>query len=212
MSFKKEAYANLAETIIDKFAKRGIEGYYVESSDEAVEIASRFFTPGCTISYGGSETIKEIGLIDIIKATADYNVIDRLQAKTEEEKMKVYADTVCSDFFLMSSNAITLDGELVNIDGNGNRVACLITGPKNVIVIAGMNKITTDVKSAIDRVRNFAAPPNAVRLHTETPCEEYGRCMNCLNENCMCCHMVVTRKSRINGRIKVILVGEELGY
>ncbi len=212
MSFKKQAYANLAETLIERFAKRGIEGYYAESGDEAVEIASRFFTPGCTISYGGSETIKEIGLIDIIKATKDYTVIDRLKAKTEEEKREIYAQTVCSDFFLMSANAITLDGELVNVDGNGNRVACLITGPNNVIVVAGMNKISTDVKAAMDRVRNFAAPPNGVRLNTDTPCREYGKCMNCLNDDCMCCHTVITRKSRVNGRIKVILVGEELGY
>lgn len=112
----------------------------------------------------------------------------------------------------MSSNAITLDGELVNIDGNGNRVACLITGPKNVIVIAGMNKIAPDVKSAFDRVRNVAAPPNGVRLGTKTPCAKYGRCHDCYAADSMCCQFVVTRKSRIPGRIKVLLVGEELGY
>ena len=112
----------------------------------------------------------------------------------------------------MSSNAVTLDGELVNIDGNGNRVACLITGPKNVILIVGMNKIVPDVTSGFDRVRNMAAPPNGVRLGLSTPCSKYGKCHDCYSPDCMCCEFVVTRKSRIPGRIKVILVGEELGY
>ena len=112
----------------------------------------------------------------------------------------------------MSSNAITLDGQLVNIDGIGNRLACLIAGPKNVIVIAGMNKIVADVETGIERVRNMAAPPNAVRLGSRTPCAGLGHCADCLVDDCLCCQIVITRKSRIPDRIKVILVGEELGY
>ncbi len=112
----------------------------------------------------------------------------------------------------MSSNAITLDGKLVNIDGNGNRVACLITGPKNVIVIAGMNKIATDEAAAMERVRNMAAPPNAIRLNRKTPCAELGRCANCLVPDCICSSLVITRRSHVPYRLKVILVGEELGY
>lgn len=212
MSPKKQAYENLATSIIEKFNLRGIDGYYAESAEDALEMVQRFFAPGCSISWGGSVTLEEIGLIDVLKdADSDFVLYDRAEVP-EEERDSFYSKVVGCDYFLMSSNAITMDGELVNIDGIGNRVACLITGPKNVIIIAGMNKIATDVKSAIDRVRNFAAPPNAVRLHTDTPCEEYGRCMNCLNDNCMCCHMVVTRKSRVKGRIKIILVGEELGF
>lgn len=210
-SAKQHSYENLADGLIEKFNLRGIEGYYCATKEEALATAMRFLTPGCSISWGGSMTLSEIGLFDALKQS-DYILYDRMTAKTEEERREMYAKTVSSDFYFMSSNAITLSGELVNIDGNGNRVACLITGPKNVIVIAGMNKITTDVKAAVDRVRNMAAPPNGVRLHTDTPCAKYGRCADCLTDDCMCCEIVITRKSRQANRIKVILVGEELGY
>ena len=143
---------------------------------------------------------------------SDYILYDRSSAVTPEERTAMYGKIVTSDYFFMSSNAITLNGELVNIDGNGNRVACLIAGPKNVIVIAGMNKIVPDVESGIARVRNMAAPPNTVRLGRKTPCAELGRCADCLTPDCICCQTVITRKSSVPNRIKVILVGEELGY
>lgn len=208
---KKIYYENLADSIIDKFNKRGIEGYYCEDAKEALLTAKRFLTPGCSISWGGSETLNEIGLLDDLQ-TSDYILYDRHSANTPEEKSIIYSKIVTVDYFFMSSNAITLDGQLVNIDGAGNRVACLITGPKNVIIIAGMNKIVTDVTTGMDRVRNMAAPPNVVRLGAKTPCAEIGKCTNCLVDDCICCEIVITRKSRLPGRIKVILVGEELGY
>ncbi len=211
MSPKKIYYENLADSIIDKFNKRGIEGYYCENAAEALLTAKRFLTPGCSISWGGSETLNEIGLLENLK-DSDYILYDRHSAKTPEEKSLIYSKIVATDYFFMSSNAITLDGQLVNIDGMGNRVACLIAGPKNVIIIAGMNKIVTDVTTGMDRVRNMAAPPNVVRLGAKTPCAEIGKCANCLVDDCICCEIVITRKSKIPGRIKVILVGEELGY
>lgn len=211
LSPKKVYYENLANTIIEKFNKRGIEGYYCDNKEEAVAMAKRFLTPGCSISWGGSETLNEIGLINYLKSS-DYIIYDRHQASTPEEKQQLYGKIVTCDFYFMSSNAITLDGQLVNIDGMGNRVACLIAGPKNVIVIAGMNKIVTDVDAGIERVRNMASPPNNIRLKNNTPCAELGRCTNCLVDDCICCQIVITRKSKIPGRIKVILVGEELGY
>lgn len=211
MSPKKIYYENLADSIIEKFNKRGIEGYYCENAEEALLTAKRFLTPGCSISWGGSQTLSEIGLTDELKAS-DYILYDRATAKTPEEQSALYSKIVTADYFFMSSNAITLDGQLVNIDGSGNRVACLITGPKNVIVIAGMNKIVTDVTTGMERVRNMAAPPNCVRLGSKTPCAEIGKCANCLVDDCICCEIVITRKSKIPGRIKVILVGEELGY
>ena len=112
----------------------------------------------------------------------------------------------------MSTNALTLDGELVNIDGNGNRVACLIHGPSNIMIIAGMNKIVPSVNTAVDRVRNMASPPNAKRLNRQTPCNFTGRCGDCLSPDCMCNQIVITRRSGRPGRIKVFLVAEELGY
>jgi hypothetical protein len=211
VSPKKIYYENLADSIIEKFNKRGIEGYYCENAADALLTAKRFLTPGCSISWGGSETLNEIGLLEELIAS-DHIIYDRNTATTPEEKSAMYSRIVTSDYFFMSSNAITIDGHLLNIDGSGNRVACLITGPKNVIIIAGMNKIVTDITSGIDRIRNMASPPNAVRLGYKTPCAELGKCTNCLTDDCMCCEVVITRKSRIPGRIKVMLVGEELGY
>jgi len=208
---KKIYYENLADSLIEKFNKRGIEGYYCENAGEALLTAKRFLTPGCSISWGGSQTLNEIGLLDDLKAS-DYILYDRDTAKTPEEKSLIYSKIVMVDYFFMSSNAISLDGQLINIDGRGNRIACLITGPKNVIIIAGMNKIVTDVTSGMERVRNMAAPPNVVRLGQKTPCAELGKCANCLVDDCICCQIVITRKSQVPGRIKVILVGEELGF
>ena len=211
MNPKQQNYKNQANTLIEKFSRRGIEGYYCASKEEALDTAKRFLTPGCSVTWGGSETLKEIGLTDALK-NSDYIVYDRLSAKTPEEKDDMYSKIVTADFFFMSSNAITIKGELVNIDGLGNRVACLITGPKNVIVVAGMNKLVADVEAGIVRTRNASAPPNAVRLSADTPCSKQGFCCGCLSDDCLCCEIVITRKSRVPGRIKVILVGEELGY
>lgn len=211
MTPKLQAYENLADSMIEKFNVRGIEGYYCSKKEEALAMAERFLTPGCSVSWGGSATLEEIGLIDVLKSS-DYVVYDRKDAKSPEEARELYGKIVTTDYFFMSSNAITLDGELINIDGSGNRVACLIHGPANVIIVAGMNKIAADVKAGVDRIRNMASPANAVRLGLNTPCATIGRCGNCLCDDCICDQIVITRKSRIQNRIKVILVGEELGY
>lgn len=211
MEIKQTVYEMQAEGIIEKLNHRGMEGYYCATKEEALEKVKRFLTPDSSVTWGGTETMKEIGLMEALK-TMDCELLDRSKAQTEEERRAFYGQAVQADYFLMSTNAITLNGELVNIDGSGNRVACLCHGPKNVIVVAGINKIVTDVDSAFKRIRKDACPPNAVRLQRKTPCGEYGRCAECLNDDCMCCQMVVTRKSTIPGRIKVILVGESLGY
>ncbi len=211
MTPKQQYYETIADNLIKKFNLRGIEGYYCSTREEALGTIKRFLTPDCSVTWGGSVTLQEIGLLDALK-NSDYIVYDRADATTEEEKSQLYAKIVTADYFFTSSNAITLDGELVNIDGAGNRVACLITGPKNVVVVAGMNKLVPDVTAGIARVKHMAAPPNAVRLKLTTPCTDIGRCVNCLTDDCICTNTVVTRKSKIPGRIKVILVGEELGY
>lgn len=211
MSFKKEHYETLAGSIIKNLEKRGMEGHYFATSKECTEYILSILEPGCSITWGGSETIKECGLLPAIQ-NGNYELIDRATCKTPEEHRVLYGKAVMADYFLMSTNAITLDGKLVNIDGNGNRVACLINGPAHVLVIAGMNKVATDEASAIDRVKNFAAPPNAKRLNRETPCNVTGMCGDCLSPGCMCNHTVVTRRSGHPGRVKVFLIGEELGY
>ncbi len=211
MSPKELAKAKLADTMITNFKKKNMEGYYCATKEEAVEKALSLMPEGSSITWGGSESIKECGLMDAIHEK-NYELIDRMSAKTPEESRALYGKMVCADFFLTSSNAVTMDGELVNIDGAANRVACICHGPQNVIVIAGMNKVATDVENALQRVRNFAAPPNTVRLNRNTPCAKTGKCADCYSPDCICSQIVITRRSSIPNRIKVILVGEELGY
>lgn len=211
MSPKKKNYKNLAETIIKNFAKRGIEGYYCADRAAALEKAMDLIAIGSTVAWGGSVTLGEIGIFDALK-DSELELIDRASATTPRERKEIYAKTVCADYYLTSSNAITLDGELINIDGTGNRVACIVTGPDNVIIIAGMNKIVTDVDAGISRVRNFAAPPNVQKLGVKTPCAVTGKCEDCLSPDCICCQILITRKSKFPNRLKVILVGEELGF
>ena len=211
MSPKKKFYETAAETLIKNLNKRGMEGYYVDNGKEAVEKALSLTAPGSSVSWGGSMTITDIGLIDALKA-GDYTVLDRTVPKTDEEKREFFGKVNMCDYYFMSTNAITMDGELLNIDGTGNRVASLIFGPANVVIVAGMNKVVDNVDTALDRARNTAAPMNTMRLDRSTPCTKTGRCMDCMSPECICNQFVVTRGCRPVGRIKVILVGEELGY
>lgn len=208
---KRQFYRNQAQSIIKKLELRKMEGYYCETKEEAKEqFLELVGSDKKSICYGGSMTLDELGLKEAVEA-AGHDLIRRENYKTPEEKKECAAKQVTADVFMTSTNAITLDGELVNIDGAGNRVCFLIYGPETVIVVAGMNKVVTDVESGIKRIRDFAAPPNTVRLNCDTPCAKTGRCADCINDT-ICCTTVVTRVSRVPGRIKVILVGEELGY
>ena len=211
MSPKEIANQNLANTIIKNMAQKNMEGYYCATSAEAVEKALSLMPEGASVTWGGSMTLTECGLMDALK-TANYEIIDRDTAKTPEEARVMYSKQVMADYYLMSTNALTIDGELVNIDGRANRVSCLCWGPQNVIIIAGMNKVAPDVESAIKRVRNIAAPPNCVRLSKNTPCAQTGKCGDCYSPESICSQILVTRRSSAPNRIKVILVGEELGY
>lgn len=211
MTPKQLAFQTAVEGIIKKLALRNMEGYFFADSDSCVKAITDMMETGSTVSWGGSESIKECGLLEAVKS-GNYTLIDRLTAKSPEEGRELYAKSVLSDYYLMSTNAITYDGELINIDGNGNRVACLIHGPENVIIVAGMNKLVPDVTSGCARVRNMAAPANAKRLNRKTPCFDTGKCGNCLSGDCMCNHIVITRRSGIPRRIKIFFVAEELGY
>lgn len=211
MNPKKVFYKNLANTVIKKLKSRKMDAYYCDSVEEAENLVVELMGEAKkTVAYGGSMTIDDHNFKDKI-VKAGHDLIVRENYKTEEELKELKKLTVTSDVFLMSSNAITLDGQLVNIDGRGNRVSYLIYGPEEVFVIAGMNKIVMTVEDGIDRTQNVAAPPNTVRLNRNTPCAECGFCGNCINDS-ICCQIVVTRVSMIPGRIKVILVGEDLGY
>jgi hypothetical protein len=211
MEPKEEYRAINGEKIIKELNKRNMEGHYCSDGQQAVEKILSLLPKGASISWGGSMTLEELGVKDKIKER-DYTVYDRAEAEDDEEKEEIYHQALNCDYFLMSSNALTRDGKLVNVDGNGNRVAALIYGPTNVIVVAGLNKLADDEESARQRVRNYAAPTNSMRLDCETPCKEVGYCVDCKVDDCICCQTVITRMSGTKNRIKVVLVGEELGY
>lgn len=209
--YKQQAYETLAGTVIKALEKRGMEGHYYPTGKECLEAILAMIPHNSTVAWGGSESIKEIGLLDAIK-NGPYEAIDRATATSYEESRALFAKAVISDYYLMSTNAITQDGILVNIDGAGNRVACMIHGPENIIMVVGMNKMTTNTGEAIDRVHSKAAPPNVKRLNKQTPCNATGICGDCLSPDCICAHTVITRFCRQKNRIKVFLVGEDLGY
>lgn len=212
LEHKAEHYQILADRMIEKMQLRGLEGYYAATKEDALQLVKeKFLTKGVSVAWGGSMTLKEVGVMDYLDES-ECVIYDRTAPKTPEEEKQMKANIVNADYFLMSTNAITLDGELVNIDGFANRVSFLCYGPENVLVIAGMNKVATDVEDAINRVKNIASPPNALRLNKNTPCAKIGRCADCFTEDCICSQIVITRRSSVKGRIKVLLVGEELGY
>lgn len=211
MNIKKEYYKNLAQTVLKGLEKRHMEGYYCDSIEEAEALALSFIPSNSSASFGGSATLEETGVLTALRSRDDITLYDRSTATTPEENKKIMHDALSCDYYFMSSNAITADGELINIDGTGNRVAALIYGPENVIVIAGMNKIVANVEEGITRTRNIAAPQNCIRLDKNTPCKINGVCGNCLKDT-ICDQIVITRASRVPNRIKVILVGEELGF
>ena len=208
---KQISNKTLALNVIKKMEMRGFKGYYCDSSKDAVDLVEQIIPSQSKVSFGGSETLNESGIKDLLK-NGNYNFIDRTSAKTPEETRQLFAETTLSDYFFMSSNAITFDGQLVNIDGTGNRTSMLIHGPEYVVIIAGINKITSNIEMAINKARNIAAPPNAVRLSKDTPCNSLGFCGDCLVNDCICCNTVITRKSYRKDRIIVILINEELGY
>lgn len=211
MTPKQTFYENQAKSIIHKLEARKMEGYYCPDKESAKAKVLELIGPNKkVVTYGGSMSLDEVGLKEAVEE-AGHDLLRREKYVTPDEKRVCFAKQTLADVFMMSTNAITLDGELVNIDGSGNRVACLSFGPNEVIVVAGMNKVVSNVEEGIARSRNFAAPPNTVRLGCDTPCAKIGQCGNCLNDT-ICCQIVVTRASRVPGRIKVVLVGEELGY
>ena len=212
MNPKQIFYETQAKTIIEHLKKRQMEGYYCSTGKEAVALANSMLTNHATIGFGGSMTLIESGMLASLSDNPDITLYDRGKAASPEEVTHIYHQCLDADYFFMSTNAITLDGQLVNVDGNGNRVAALIYGPKQVIILAGMNKVVPSVDDAIRRVHNTASSPNCIRLNRKTPCAATGTCADCLSPDCICNQTVITRRSGIPGRIKVILIGENYGY
>lgn len=211
MNHLQTAFSAAVPNIIKNLAQRNIEAFYYEDSKTMVADILAKIPAGSSITWGGAESVIECGLMEAIK-NGCYVLLDRAAAKTPEERREFYGKAVMADVFLMSTNAITYGGELINIDGNGNRLACLMQGPKEVFIIVGMNKFVGSIEEGIHRIENIAAPANVQRLQKDTPCRTLGRCAHCFSKDSICSHTVITRRSSHPGRIKVFIVPENLGY
>lgn len=201
----------LAEKLIKALESRNMEGYYAQTKEAALEKALELIPEGSKIGWGGSMSIQEIGLKDAV-CSDNYEVFNRDICANPEEKRKTELAIFDSDYFLCSCNAITEDGVIVNIDGMGNRVAAITWGPKNVLMIVGMNKVVRETRDAVSRARGEAATINAQRFNLDTPCSKTGACFDCKSPDTICCQFLLTRFSKVKGRIKVILVNDELGF
>ncbi len=207
----KERNRRLAPALLKALQSRNMEAYFCETPEDAKRLALSLMPDASSITWGGSQTIEEIGLKAAVKS-GDYTVYDRSEAKDDKEAMEILRKAYSADFYLTSSNAVTLDGTLINIDGMSNRVSAMAFGPGAVIMLVGMQKIVKNTDEGMSRIRNIASPMNALRLGIETPCAATGVCMDCKSPYCICCQILITRFSRFKGRTKVILINEELGY
>ena len=198
----------LAQKTIEGLKSRNMEGYYAATREEALKTALDLIPEGSSVSMGGGMSVHEIGLSAALKE-GNYDFIDRDKYEDKRQAMLMAYD---ADFFLAGCNAMTDDGILVNIDGNSNRVSAIAQGPKHVIFVVGMNKVCSDIDSAMKRARTVAAPINAQRFGLDTPCSKKGTCFNCKSPDTICCQILITRYSRHPGRISVILVNDDLGY
>lgn len=208
------------ETTIKNLENNNIEAICVQSRDEVVPLVEKLVEEGSTVAVGGSVTLEETGVLEHLRS-GRYNFLDRYEEGLDGEQIKdIYRKSFGADAYFCSSNAITEEGELFNVDGNANRIGAIAFGPKNVIIIAGVNKIVKNIDEAVKRVKTVAAPKNCVRLNRRTFCAQKGFCANmeggigkgCDSPDRICRHYLVSAKQAIFGRIKVIIVAEELGY
>lgn len=210
--------------VMSSLESNNIKAVYVQTKAEVCEIVKDMLFDGAVITAGGSMSLKESGVWDIINSP-EYDFRDRSkQGITEEERTKAYKAAIGCDFFFCSTNAVTENGELVNVDGNANRISSIAFGPKKVVMVVGVNKIVKDIDEGFLRIKKIAAPKNAVRLNTGTPCQKLGHCValeksncpavtdGCKNLNRMCIEYLVLGFQKQKDRITVILCGETLGY
>lgn len=201
-----------AQQLIQALKQRNMEASYAATKEEALEQALAWIPEGSCIGWGGSVSIDAIGLKDAVRQ-GNYRVIDRDTAANADEKEAMYRRILADcDYFLTSTNAISQDGVLVNIDGTANRLAAMCYGPRHVLYIVGMNKVVATAEDALHRARNEAAPINAMRFGLKTPCSKTGCCYDCKSPDTVCCQILFTRFNHTPGRVKVILVDDSLGY
>ena len=209
-SIKELYYEKRGNILVKQLQQRHFDAYYCKNKEEALKKALELIPEGASVGWGGAMSAEQIGLMDALKK-GNYRTLDRALCKTQEERDQCALDCLSADVFLTGANGLSMDGEMVNIDGMGNRVAAVIFGPKSVLVVAGMNKVEDDLEAAINRARTKAAPMNQQRFLLPNPCAGTGACADCKSLTCICNHIVITRHCRPAGRIKFILVGEDLG-
>ena len=207
----KKYYEKRGQILVKNLKSRHFDAFYCPDAASALEKALELIPECASVGWGGALSAQQIGLIDAVKK-GNYAAIDRDAAKTPEERNALLKRCLTADVFLSGANALSLDGEMVNIDGTGNRVAAIVYGPETVLVIAGMNKVCDTLDDAVTRARTVAAPMNKQRFPFKTPCEVTGACADCKSDDCICNQILITRNCRPAGRIKFILVGEELGF
>lgn len=210
MDPKKVMYAKRGQVLMQNLKKRHFEAFYCESRTAALEKALELIPEGASVGWGGAMSAQQIGLMDAL-AERNVKLLDRSKAETPQERDRLMKQCLTADVFLTGANALSLDGQMVNIDGNGNRVAAIVYGPDSVIVVAGMNKVCDTLEQAVQRARSVAAPANSQRFSIAAPCNSTGSCHDCTSVDCICNQILITRHCRPAGRIKFILVGEELG-
>ena len=210
MEPKKEMYKKRGQVLVQNLKKRHFEAYYCDDRTAALEKALELIPEGASVGWGGAMSAQQIGLMDAL-AERNVKLLDRSKAETPQERDRLMKQCLTADVFLTGANALSLDGQMVNIDGNGNRVAAIVYGPESVIVVAGMNKVCDTLEQAVQRSRSVAAPANSQRFDIATPCKATGSCHDCTGPDCICNQLLITRHCRPAGRIKFILVGEELG-
>jgi L-lactate utilization protein LutB len=201
----------LGAKVVKALQNRRFEAWYVDEPGEAADKVLSLIPKSDTVSWGGSMSVAGLGIQERL-AREGYRTLDRDTAKSPEERVEFMRRALLCDTYLTGSNAISEDGQLVNIDGNGNRTAAMMFGPRQVIVVAGMNKVVKTLEDAYTRARTIAAPLNQQRFPGQkTPCNETGSCANCLVPDSICTFIVHTRLCKPAGRIKIILVGKDLG-
>lgn len=201
----------LGRTVCEALKKHGFDAFWCATKEDACKKAMELIQEGSSVSWGGCASAEECGILDSLRQ-GSYTLIDRDTAKNPEERADLMRRAFFADWYLAGTNALSEDGQLVNVDGNGNRVAAMAYGPKNVLVVAGVNKIVKTAEDALVRARTVASPINAQRFGLKTPCSVTGACSNCDSPDCICNIIVTTRHSKPAGRIKVLLVGEFLGF
>ena len=212
MTPQEERNQKLAERMIKNLNRRNMEAFYCSTGKEAVKKVSELIANGSSVTWGGTATVRDLGIPEALKSRETLEVLDRDLAETAEEKEAIYLRAFTADVYLTSANAISEDGVIVNIDGNGNRVAAISWGPKKVIFVIGLNKVAQTVEAALARARSTASPVNAQRFDINTPCRIDGTCHSCNSPESICSYVHFLRNSRNKGRHVVVLVGEDLGY